>query len=58
MIMHIVHFFGSSKVSILYKVSENRIFNFIVVLDCFSKKSAFRPLEFPFKLKLIEKVFS
>ena len=58
MIMHIVHFFGSSKVSILYKVSENRIFNFIVVLDCFSKKFAFRPLEFPFKLKLIEKVFS
>ena len=58
MIMHIVHFFGSSKVSILYKVSENTIFNFIVVLDCFSKKFAFRPLEFPFKLKFIEKVFS
>ena len=57
--MHIVHFFGTSKVSILYKVSENTIFNFIVVLDCFSKQFAFRPLDgFPFKLKLIEKVFS
>ena len=57
--MHIVHFFGTSKVSILYKVSENTNFNFIVVLDCFSKQFAFRPLDgFPFKLKLIEKVFS
>ena len=45
MIMHIVHFFGSSKVSILHKLSQNTVFHFIVVLDCFSKTFTFRPLD-------------